>query len=633
MHNNTKSVLLVSMPFAGTAIPAIQLPLLAGYCKEHGINVQTRHLYLKAAEMYGIPNYTSLIYPPNDSYSAQMVFSRYVFPDHWKNNETRFKEYYQKMIAHDQEMQNRFPFETYVEKTDQFLEWVLQNLEWRSHDIIGFTLNYGQLLPSLAVAKKIKEQDSIKHIVLGGSRTVDQLGVNVLRAFPYVDTIVWGDGEEALCRLASGIETAESIPGVITRKNNDIRCNQPGLWVDLNTLPFLNYDQFYTELQQTKGEVGQYFQYYGRLPVEISRGCWWNHCTFCNTCLLSPRYREKRVERIVEEIQQLSEQYKMLDFQIIGNTLPKKDSRQLFHHLKEIGHDFSFVAEARAAELQSDEYTLMKEAGFNIIQTGIESFSPSYLKKMNKGTRVIDNLAALKFCQENDIKNSYNLIIEYPNEEIHDFEETKYVVSLIQSYLDPPLISSLRVMYGSMIQRHPEQFNIASLEYASIDRLIYPEEVLAQGICYVFGFTQKEQHPPNPWKELVETWRQERYARCKDALTKQTTLDRWVFYYVDGGSFLKIYDKRKNDSIKIFVLSEIERQIFLACTNVITYQSLLEQFCDFPEFEISAILQSFETNGLVYREDTSYLALPLRYRVISHEALKKTSSVEVAPVV
>ena len=75
MHDDKKSVLLLAMPFAGTSIPSIQLPILEGYLKERNINIKTKHLYLKAAEFYSLINYNFLINSPNDSYTAQMVFS------------------------------------------------------------------------------------------------------------------------------------------------------------------------------------------------------------------------------------------------------------------------------------------------------------------------------------------------------------------------------------------------------------------------------------------------------------------------------------------------------------------------------------------------------------------------------
>ena len=100
-----------------------------------------------------------------------------------------------------------------------------------------------------------------------------------------------------------------------------------------------------------------------------------------------------------------------------------------------------------------------------------------YLKKMNKGVRLIDNIAALKFCKENQINNIYNIITNCPNEERLDFEETKKKVQLFQQYLDHPQICYLRVVFGSPMQRNPEQFNIERLKYSHSVMVSFPEDI------------------------------------------------------------------------------------------------------------------------------------------------------------
>jgi len=621
MHDEKKSVLLVAMPFAGITIPSIQLPVLEGYCRERGITIETRHLYLKAAELYGLQNYHYLIYPPNDSYTAQIVFSRYVFPDHWKNNKDKFEEFF-----HQHSVQNsdvpQFSFNEYAHRTDVFLKWILDHIDWRFFDIIGFTLNYGQLLPSLALAKKIKEITPEKKIVFGGSRTADTLGRNVLNAFEYVDFIVSGEGENALFLLASDYENYKSIPQLMYKNKNEVICNKSDVVVDLNTIPIPSYDQFYQDLTSTPVDVQHYYQYYGRLPVEISRGCWWNRCTFCNLNIQHRCYREKSISRILQEIQWLSERYRMMDFQLIGNTLPKTEYRTLFEKLKNLGRDFSFFVEARAGQLTSNDYKLMKEAGFTMIQTGIEAFSQNYLQKMNKGVRVIDNIAVLKFCKENGIKNQYNLLVRYPNEETVDFNETKKIAQMLKGYLDAPQLCELRVMHGSAIQRHPEQFNIERLEHILIDRIMYPLDLLNKEFSFVYDFNRKISSTNHPWESLVEEWKRDRETFEHEGITRQTTVDRLVFYFVDGGSFIKIFDKRDRQNIRIVVLNEVERAVFLACIDVVSLQQLQQRFTNIPEFELIAMLQSFEQNGLVFVEDEHYLCLPLRFSVDKHPVIR-----------
>lgn len=620
----------MSMPFAGVTIPSIQLAVLETYCRQRGIPIETRHLYLKAAEFYGLQNYHSLIYPPNDSYTAQMVFARYVLPEHWEKNQERFREYFQLHAPQNTGVQ-LFPFEEYVTRTDMLYQWILDQVNWRSFDIIGFTLNYGQLLPSLAVAKKIKELNPEKTIVFGGSRTVGDLGVNVLKAFDYIDCIVSGDGEDALLSLASNPESYNTTPGLIYRNKDKVLWNKSDAVVDLNTLPIPSYDQFYQELMSTSSDIQHYYQYYGRLPVEISRGCWWNQCNFCNLNIQHPCYREKSVTHILQEIRSLSERYRMMDFQLIGNTLPKTEYQTLFEKLKNLGRDFSFFVEARAGQLTSQDYTSMKEAGFTMIQTGIESFSQNYLRKMNKGVRVIDNIAALKFCKENGIKNNYNLLVRYPNEEAIDFEETKKIARQLQAYLDAPQLCELRVMHGSHIQRHPRQFNIEQLQYSPIDSLMYPQEFLEKGFVFVYDFKQNNKTGNHPWESLVEEWKKEQETIPLEQNSGHTMTDHLIFYFVDGGNFIKIYDKRDRQNIKIFMLNELERHVFLSCIDIISFKELQSRFLDVPEFELTAILQSFEQNGLLLTEDDQYLCLPLRCRVKSTQEKKEECLVNISP--
>lgn len=623
MHCNKQNVLLLAMPFAGIAIPSIQLPLLEGYLQERNISIKTRHLYLKAAEFYGVNNYNFLIYPPNDSYTAQMVFSKYVFPEHWNKTKDKFKEYFDREISQNRDIQRKFSFERYVQQTDKFYNWISEKVDWRLYDIIGFTLNYGQLLPSLAIAKKIKEFDSEKKIIFGGGRTVDALGRRVLETFDYVDFIVSGDGEDALYLLASDYQNYGSIPNLMFREGEKVIWNNSDAMVDLNGLPILSFDPFFEELDTASSEVKQYFSYYGRLPIEISRGCWWNKCTFCNQKVLHPFYREKNVDKIIEEIRCLSDKYYILAFQLIGETLLKKDYRLLLEKIKQLRRDFSFVVEVRAGRLRSKDYTLLKEAGFTIIQTGIETFSQHYLKKMNKGVRVIDNIASLKFCRENGIINWYNIIVNYPNEEKFDFEETERTIQLFKHYLDPPQISYLRVGFGSDIYNNPEQFNIEKLEYTNIDKIMFPEEVLENRFNFFYNFKRKENCGDNNWQQLVEKWRNEREQLEVEGIKRKTTIDKLVFYFVDGGSFLKIFDKRNAENIRIFVLDKLEREIFLSCIDVTFFQELQKTFSHIPEYQLAAILHSFEQKDIVFREDDSYLSLPLRYGLITDELPKK----------
>ena len=244
---------------------------------------------------------------------------------------------------------------------------------------------------------------------------------------------------------------------------------------------------------------------------------------------------------------------------------------------------------------------------------------------MNKGVKVIDNIAALKYCRENHITNSYNLIINYPNEEPIDFEESQKNIQLIQKYLEPPSISKYVLGYQSIIYNNLEQYNIESLEPKVIDTIMYPKELLDKQFFFFYSFKRKNKIKENPWKKLVSNWKNTYEQQKILCVKRNTTLDRLVFYFIDGGNFIKIYDKRHSDSAMIYMLNNEERELFLACTDVISESELKDEFEHIDSSELEAILNSFVEAGILYKEDERYLTLPISYqKFYKNELIQKT---------
>ncbi len=617
MHDY-QSVLLISMPFAGIDIPSIQLGTLESYLRQRQIQVDSKHLYVSAADQYGIAHYNFLIYPPNDSYTAQLFFIKHVFPQHYQSHQTEIKAYFdQKISKNNQEKTYNLSYEEYQRRTDSFYQHIIDQLNWKDFDIIGFSCNYGQFLPSLAFAQHIKSQDPTKHIVFGGSRTSGQLGKATLRCFDYIDTIVSGEGEEALYQLSLNPSSFDHIPNLIYRKDSIITINPNYHPISLSDTPLPQYNSFYQTLSQSSVETQQYHQYYGRLPVEISRGCWWNKCSFCNLNLQADQYKEKSYPKIIDEITQLSNRYRLLSIQLIGNTLPVKDIDGFLHQLSKLKKDYTFIAEARADQFQRNHYTDLKQAGVSILQTGIESLSRHYLQKMNKGATVIENLAALKYCQERSIENHYNLIIGYPNEDDTDFMQTQQLVKCIQSYIDPPRLCTLRLVYESPIYNHPDEYGIDKVTNTQIDQLLFPEKILQQQISFVYDYTSKQNKNLDRWNDLIDQWQKERTRRKHYMLQTKQDSDRYVFYFIDGQTFLKIYDKRNKEHIKIYILDSFERKLFLNCLSIQHLEQLKHRFNHHDPLQLTETLDCFVDRGIMYEEDKKYLSLPLQYRLLT----------------
>ena len=118
------------------------------------------------------------------------------------------------------------------------------------------------------------------------------------------------------------------------------------------------------------------------------------------------------------------------------------------------------------------------------------------------------------------------------------------------------------------------------------------------------------------WDGLIEDWREERKKR----------VDQPIFYYIDHGDYLEIYDKRDSNKTKNLVLAENEKEIFLACHDVISFQKLQEQFPNIPKNKLIAILERFVHKEIMFREDDSYFSLPLHYNHMKSQRPKRKKS-------
>jgi len=71
------------------------------------------------------------------------------------------------------------------------------------------------------------------------------------------------------------------------------------------------------------------------------------------------------------------------------------------------------------------------------------------------------------------------------------------------------------------------------------------------------------------------------------------------------------------------MLEGIKRDVFLSCIDVISFQELQKNFINTPDYELAAILNTFENQNIVFREDDYYLSLPLNYQKIRNQVRKR----------
>lgn len=286
------------------------------------------------------------------------------------------------------------------------------------------------------LVKKIRAARKDVPIVVGGSVGAPIRDVWLKHA--PVDFLIEGDGEIAIQKLLDyigGKRDILSVPGLHYARNGRYESNPPEAVADLDSIPFLLYDEldheyyineltkYVKDILPDKGIVDM-----GNirlLPLLTSRGCPFS-CTFCFH--FNKTYRYNSTKYVIDYIKLLKQKYRVNSFLIIDDLFTGNRQRtiELCDAIYEAGLGLSFVGSGGKPSLVTREMLdSMKRAGFIRFSYGIESGSQKMLDIMKKGTTVEQNLAAIKLTQEAGLPVTANMIFGMPGENAETLEETK----------------------------------------------------------------------------------------------------------------------------------------------------------------------------------------------------------------
>jgi len=222
--SNKAQVALVNMPFSYAKYPSIQLGTLSALLKAKSIDVDTHHLNVRFAHKIGVP-LNELICEARALF-GEWLFSYLLFRDNPKRGEYPrvFKPVFERIAG-----QSGHPIQSFEElamrTAPQFLTWALTAIYWGQYKVVGFTSTFDQNVASLTMAKLIKDLYPDVKILFGGANYDGEMGLEYLRAFPFIDFVVVGEGELALPHLVEHVLANNTGPvphGVAYRANGKI---------------------------------------------------------------------------------------------------------------------------------------------------------------------------------------------------------------------------------------------------------------------------------------------------------------------------------------------------------------------------------------------------------------------------
>lgn len=201
------------------------------------------------------------------------------------------------------------------------------------------------------------------------------------------------------------------------------------------------------------------------LPVTTSRGCAYR-CRFCTYHWLFPRVVFKSLDVLRDELRRIARLgfVRHIRFTDDNFTANRKRLVTVLEMMIQEGFPFSWSSFARAGALDPELVGLMKKAGCEFVDMGIESGSQTVLDNMDKRLERDQSLAAVRMLNEHGITGRGSFIVGYPGETEETFLET---VDLIREsrlpYYHPYLFYYSR---NTLVHREREAFGLDGLGLA-----------------------------------------------------------------------------------------------------------------------------------------------------------------------
>lgn len=318
------------------------------------------------------------------------------------------------------------------------------------------------------MAAGIKALDPDVPVVAGGmlvKKVLEEGAALSAEALSYLETfrglvdafVVEAQGEQTLVGLLRSLQDGTGLTGVPNLAFYD----RDGRMRFSPRLPeALHMDDTAVAWDEVPGEYLRPI-----LPVTTSRGCSYR-CRFCTYHWLFPRVTFKSLDVLKDELRRIAGLgfVRHVRFTDDNFTANRKRLVTVLEMMINEGFPFTWSSFARASALDPELVGLMKRAGCEFVDMGIESGSRTILENMDKRLERDQSLAAIRMLNDNGIIGRGSFIVGYPGETQETFMET---VGLIREsrlpYYQPYLFYYSR---NTLVHREREAFGLEGLGLA-----------------------------------------------------------------------------------------------------------------------------------------------------------------------
>ncbi len=353
---------------------------------------------------------------------------------------------------------------------------ILSLSPYEDFDIIGFSIySLAQLYSSLLMAKEIKKRTN--SIIVFGGPYLKHTFKEVLPDFSFIDYVVYDEGEIAFEKLLGFLEgkiKLESVPGIAYMKNKKIIINSIN-HLKIDDVPPPDFHDL---------KLSEYPQPL-KIPVQLSKGCLSN-CAYCTFKHDSPVFKEKEMDRIIENLIFLKNTYKTNKFDFMPSNALNNTRPFVIKLCKRIikeKMDLEWFAYMKPVPLDEEMIKLMKQAGCSFIFFGVESINKERLISVKKNVNLPLLQKMLKLSKKLNIRTRIAFIYGFPYETKEEFLENLEFIKNNSIYIDEINYNKFRLEKNSHIFLNPKKYKI------KIGKPIFPYSTE-----YTFDETERFNH-------------------------------------------------------------------------------------------------------------------------------------------
>lgn len=615
-------VLLIAMPWGVVYAPSLGLATLKAILERDGIACDVYNLNCTFARQIGVNLYGHVSFASGGDFRGESFFT----PSYFDLDPSEFlaslwRPHYEKIYLHLTETwgySGEFPARAFLDRCEQliavdvptFIARCVKEIDWSRYDIIGFSLMFSQTLPSLCLARWIKDHHPEKTVIFGGPSCDGEMGLEMLRSFSPIDIVAIGEADRTVTPLVHAIRgrhLLSEIPGIAYRQDGQIVQTQPApLLTDLDWLPIPDFSDYFER-------IGGSEDFGTKIFFESSRGCWWGQkvlCSFCGENANGLQFRCKSPERVIQEILTIEARHGVSYFFATDTILNMSYFQTVLPDLRKVNQQrapsnrISVFYEVKS-NMRKDQMSLMVEAGIHEVQPGIESFSDGILERMRKGATGVQQIQFVKWATEFGLKSYYGILHSSPNDTPEDYREMQQQVEYLKHLPPPTYVTPTILDRFSAFWLSPEAFGISRIRASASYKLSFPDDRIDHDrLAYQFEYDHADQRNQELAEAMssclaeIRSWRQ---AYKPDTLIyDEIDSDVWILDRRDGRSDLE-------------QLRGWQARVFLFCDRYTTLPLMVRHHPAVSEAEIEEFLGVLTEKRWVYRDRKGRcLSLPIK---------------------